>query len=110
MLKLLEGNGFVTNAEGNCFISELQSKKKHATVWIKIRFVKMGFKHYGQKSSKHMMEDGKQGLTHIMNMSMDQAGLHSLSSQGKPQNTATLATIDRQRNHWKHLTKDFQIT
>lgn len=47
------------------------------------------------KSPENMMEDGKQGLTHRVNVSMDQAGLHSLSSQGKPQNTATLVTIDR---------------
>lgn len=47
------------------------------------------------KSPENMMEDGKQGLTHRVNVSMDQAGLHSLSSQGKPQSTATLVTIDR---------------
>ena len=64
MLRLLEGNGLVTYAQGNCFISELQSKRKHATVWIKIRFMKMSFKHHGKKSRKHMMEDENQGLKH----------------------------------------------
>lgn len=32
-----------------------------------------------------MMEDEKQGLTNMMNMSVDQGGLQSWSSQGKTQ-------------------------
>lgn len=59
------------------------------------------------KSPENMMEDGKQGLTHRVNVSMDQAGLHSLSSQGKPQSTATLVTIDRVtiRNIWQNTSR-----
>lgn len=57
-----------------------------------------------------MMEDEKQGLTHMMNMNVDQADLHGLSSQGKPQNTANLVTINRQRNLLKYLAKDCQFT
>lgn len=61
-------------------------------------------------SRKYMMEDEKQGLTHMMNMNVDHADLHGLSSQGKPQNTASLVTIDRQRNLLKYLAKDCQFT
>lgn len=62
------------------------------------------------KNPENMMEDGKQGLTHMVNVSMDQAGLHSLSSQGKPQNATTVVTIDSQSNHLKHSSKHFQNT
>lgn len=105
MLRLLERNGFVTNAAGDYFISELQSERKYAALWIKIRFTKIRFKYHQKKSRKHMMEDEKQGLMHMKSMSVNQAVLHSLSSQGK--NTVTLViTINRQRSHLKYLAKN----
>lgn len=63
-----------------------------------------------KNSRKHMMEeDEKEGLMHMMKMSVDHAGLNSLSSQGKAQDTDTPVIIDRQRNHLKYLSKYFQI-
>lgn len=57
-----------------------------------------------------MMEGENQGLRHMVNMNVDQADLHGLSSQGKSQNTANPVTIDRQKNLLKCLAKDCQIT
>lgn len=97
ILRLLKGNVFATNAESNCFIYRV---KENMPLFAS-RFMKMRFKHHGKNSRKHMMEEDEEGLMHMMKMSVDHAGLHSLSSQGKPQNTHTLVIIDRQRNDLK---------
>lgn len=107
MLRLLERNGVLTDAEGNCFVSELQSKRKHVTVWIKIQ--EDGIQAPQTKIQKTHNGRWEAGLDAHDGYDCG-SGWLAQSSQGKPENTAALVTTDRQRNHLKHLAKDFQIT